>query len=70
MKTVFKKFGELHDKIDEKINNDCAKFADIRSRGIAADLQKKDLELKLVNFDTESKTEDSTPVISEEDERI
>ena len=44
MKTVHKKFAEMHDKLDEKLNSECAKFSDIQKKGIAADAKLKSLQ--------------------------
>ena len=29
MKTVYKKFSEMHEKLDEKLNSECAKITQI-----------------------------------------
>lgn len=70
MKTVFKKFSEMHDKIDDKINQDCAKFTDIQSKGIAA--EKK---IKLIKSNTDKLTQNhikdvELPPLSDEDLKI
>lgn len=49
MKTVFKKLSEVHDKVDDKINNDCGKLSDIQQKGVALDIQKKEWALKLAS---------------------
>ena len=68
MKTVYKKFSEMHEKLDEKLNSECAKFSDLQKKGIAADAKLR--SLKDQNSSAGDLAFEETMPISEEDELV
>lgn len=68
MKTVYKKFSEMNEKLDEKINSECAKFSDLQKKGIAADAKLRALKDQ-ISSTGDLAFEKNLP-ISEEDELV